>query len=38
MDVENYIVSGTFSFDLIDPYTGETVEIREGRFDSHFTQ
>lgn len=37
-DFENYVVSGTFWFDLINPTTGETVKIREGRFDSHFTQ
>jgi hypothetical protein len=35
---ETYIVSGTFWFDLKDPISGETVKIREGRFDSHFTQ
>ncbi len=35
-DLQNRIVSGTFWFDLKHPYTGEKVEIREGRFDSHF--
>ena len=30
------IVSGTFWFDVQHPVTGETVEIREGRFDTHF--
>ncbi len=38
LDFENYIVSGTFSFDLLNPINGEIMEIREGRFDSHFTQ
>ncbi len=35
-NLQNRIVSGTFWFDLKHPYTGEKVEIREGRFDSHF--
>jgi hypothetical protein len=34
----NNIVSGTFWFDVKNPYTNETVEIREGRFDTFFTQ
>ena len=38
LDFANNIVSGTFWFDLENPYTGETVEIRDGRFDSLFTQ
>lgn len=38
LDFTNYIISGTFWFDLKNPFTGETVEIREGRFDTHFTQ
>lgn len=37
-DFATYIVSGTFWFDLKNPISGETVKIREGRFDSHFTQ
>ncbi len=35
-DLQNRIVSGTFWFDLKHPYSGEKVEVREGRFDSHF--
>lgn len=31
LDFENFIVSGTFSFDLLNPTTGETVKIRNGR-------
>ncbi|MUU79884.1 DUF6252 family protein [Winogradskyella endarachnes] len=38
LDFTNNIVSGTFWFDVENPYTGETVEIREGRFDTLFTQ
>jgi hypothetical protein len=38
LDFENNIVSGTFWFDLENPYTGELVQIREGRFDTLFTQ
>lgn len=38
LDFTNNIVSGTFWFDIENPYTGETVEIREGRFDTLFTQ
>lgn len=38
LDFENYIVSGTFWFNLKHPVTGDTVKIREGRFDSHFYQ
>lgn len=34
----NNIVSGTFWFNVENPYTGELVEIREGRFDTLFTQ
>ncbi|HLS30809.1 MAG TPA: DUF6252 family protein [Flavobacteriaceae bacterium] len=37
-DLEENIVSGTFWFDMENPYTGEIVEIREGRFDTYFTQ
>ncbi|WGH75365.1 DUF6252 family protein [Tenacibaculum tangerinum] len=37
-DFTNKIVSGTFWFDIKHPTTGETVEIREGRFDTLFTQ
>jgi hypothetical protein len=36
LDIENQIVSGTFWFDVENPFTGETVEIREGRFDTRF--
>ena len=37
-DLENEIVSGTFWFDIEDPWTGEKIEVREGRFDTHFSQ
>ncbi|WP_338157225.1 hypothetical protein [Avrilella dinanensis] len=37
-DIDEEIVSGTFWFDLENPWTGETIEIREGRFDTHFSQ
>ena len=36
LDFQNHIVSGTFWFDLKNPKTGKTVEIREGRFDTNF--
>lgn len=35
-DLANQIVSGTFWFDIQNPYTGETVKITNGRFDTHF--
>ncbi len=38
VDFENFIVAGVFSFNLINPFTGNIMEIREGRFDSQFTQ
>jgi len=38
LDFEKQIVSGIFWFDLQHPKTGERVEIREGRFDTLFTQ
>ncbi len=38
LDFENHIVSGTFWFDIPHPITGDTVKIREGRFDTRFTQ
>ena len=38
LDFTNNIVSGTFWFDIEHPVTGETVEIRNGRFDTLFTQ
>ena len=38
LDFINNIVSGTFWFDIEHPVTGETVETREGRFDTLFTQ
>ena len=37
LDYENNIVSGTFWFDAVND-AGEIVEVREGRFDMHFTQ
>jgi len=38
LDFTNHIVSGTFWFNIKHPTTGATVEIREGRFDTLFTQ
>ena len=38
LDFTNNIISGTFWFDVENPYTGETVQIRDGRFDTLFTQ
>lgn len=35
LNQENNIVSGTFSFDVVNPQ-GELVEIRQGRFDQLF--
>ncbi|RRJ91607.1 hypothetical protein EG240_05250 [Paenimyroides tangerinum] len=37
-DLANEIVSGTFWFDVQNPWTGEKIEVREGRFDTHFSQ
>lgn len=37
-DLQNRIVSGTFWFDIQNPFSGETVKITEGRFDTHFGQ
>lgn len=38
LDFENNIVSGVFEMTLEDPFTGELVEITDGRFDTLFTQ
>ena len=38
LDFTNHIVSGTFWYNIKNPYTNETIEIREGRFDTLFTQ
>lgn len=38
LDFENHIVSGIFSFDVKHPLTNETIQIRDGRFDTLFTQ
>lgn len=38
LDFINNIVSGTFWFDIKNPVTGEKIQIREGRFDTLFTQ
>ena len=38
LDFTNHIVSGTFWFDIPHPVTGETIQIREGRFDTLFTE
>lgn len=37
LDLSNQIISGTFSFNIID-FEGNLREIREGRFDMQFTQ
>ena len=36
LDMDNNIISGTFWFNIEHPFTGETIEIREGRFDTLF--
>ena len=38
LDFTNHIVSGTFWFNILHPTTGELVQIREGRFDTLFTE
>ncbi|MDR6968237.1 hypothetical protein J2X31_002254 [Flavobacterium arsenatis] len=38
LDFDNNIVSGNFEFDVIHPNSGEIIQIRDGRFDSLFTQ
>jgi hypothetical protein len=38
LDFENHILSGTFSFDIEHPVTGETIQVRDGRFDTLFTE
>ncbi|WP_397337511.1 DUF6252 family protein [Paenimyroides tangerinum] len=38
LDLQKQIISGTFWFDVKDPKTGEKIEVREGRFDTHFSQ
>ena len=38
LDFTHKIVSGTFWFDIQHPVTGERIEIREGRFDTIFTE
>lgn len=37
-DLQNEIVSGTFWFDIENPWTGKKIEVRNGRFDTHFSQ
>lgn len=37
LDTVNQIVSGTFWFDAVNA-NGEKVEVREGRFDMHYTR
>ncbi len=37
LDLDNQIVSGIFSFDIID-FQGNLRQIREGRFDMQYTQ
>jgi len=36
LDYTNYIISGTFWFDIKNPYTNKKVKIRDGRFDVKF--
>lgn len=38
LDFNSNIISGTFSFDIPHPVTGEIIQIRDGRFDTLFTQ
>ncbi|MCC4213877.1 DUF6252 family protein [Leeuwenhoekiella parthenopeia] len=38
LDTENQIISGTFWFDVIHPYTNEIAKIREGRFDMQYSR
>lgn len=38
LDFEDYIVSATFEFSVVDPNTEIVYEITEGRFDAKFTQ
>lgn len=35
-DIQNQIISGTFWFDIQNPFTGDRVKITQGRFDTHF--
>ena len=38
LDQINQIVSGTFWFDVIHPFTNQVVKVREGRFDMQYSQ
>ena len=38
LDPINKIISGTFWFDAIDTISNSIVQIREGRFDLHYTE
>ena len=38
LDFSSNIVSGIFWYNILNPYTNEIIEIREGRFDTFFTQ
>jgi hypothetical protein len=38
LDFINHIVSGTFWFNVKNPYTNDIVAVRDGRFDTLFTQ
>jgi len=38
LDAINKIISGIFWFDAIDTLSNTTVQIREGRFDLHYTE
>ena len=37
-DIQNKIISATFEFTVINPTTGFAYEIKQGRFDTKFTQ
>ena len=37
-DTVRQIISGTFWFDAVDTVTNRKVEVRQGRFDVHFTR
>ena len=38
LDIFNKIISGTFWLDAIDTLSNATVQIRDGRFDLHYTE
>lgn len=38
LDFENNIVSGLFEMTVQNPFTGELIQITQGRFDTLFTE